>query len=90
MLAATTVSNDTDIKVLQVFGNQIWAGPRWLVPRGNRRSVRRTSIVRASDRDHCLPCDNNADWNAHLSIFLDETALAGSFQRAAHSSRRFH
>ena len=27
---------------------------------------------------------------AHLSIFLDETALPRSFQRAAHSSRRFH
>jgi hypothetical protein len=26
----------------------------------------------------------------HLSIFLDETALPRSFQRAAHSSRRFH
>jgi hypothetical protein len=27
---------------------------------------------------------------AHLSIFLDETALPRSFQRAAHFSRRFH
>ena len=26
----------------------------------------------------------------HLSIFLDETALPRSFQRAAHFSRRFH
>jgi hypothetical protein len=27
---------------------------------------------------------------AHLSIFLDETALPRSFQRAAHFSCRFH